>query len=186
MLKVFDFINDLSCTRRWSQAHCLKNESVLEHTAFVAVYSLYLCKKYNIEAEAVLEKALVHDMEEVIIGDIPSVTKYKDEDLLCHIKSAEIDAAIEISDTIFYSQMFTSWSNAKNLSTLSGQIIAVADCAAVVYKIWQEVQFGSKYFLKFTKTVSLTLEKLSHNVCYDLKEEIFTLTKILGKLDEDS
>jgi len=185
-LKIFKFIDDLSNLSRWSQAYCAKNESVLEHTGFVALYSLSICYKYKIHPDQVLIKALVHDVDEVITGDIPTPTKYANPKILSEIRKLEDDAAKLISDELFEGKIFKKWKDSKDLNTDSGCIIAIADCAGVVYKIWQEVNVGNKSFLQFIVNIERALYSLYDNVKPIYRDEIKILLRLLGELNENS
>lgn len=67
---------------RWSIVRLNKEQSVLEHTGLVAMYTLDICEILNyqwntkpIDVRAALKWALHHDYPEVVSGDIPSPVK---------------------------------------------------------------------------------------------------------------
>ena len=182
-MKIFELIDSMSCLTRWSQSHCTKKESVLEHTAFVAMYSYYMCCKYGIHNKGeTLIKAIVHDIDEVVTGDIPTPTKYNNSRIREEIESIERVAAYDISTDIFDGDMYDYWSMAKDFGSDSGCIIAIADCAAVIYKIWQEINIGNKSFLKFIPNIKGALDKLESNVKVYFVEEIQYLRLIVEDL----
>ena len=72
----FDVIDSLSALTRYSQAHNITRESVLEHTAFVTIFGASLCERIGHDPKIVLQRAIVHDIDEIVTGDIPPTTKY--------------------------------------------------------------------------------------------------------------
>lgn len=179
---IFDVINKMSSLRRWSQAHCNRPESVLEHTAVVAMYSLHLASKHEANIGVVLQKAIIHDVDEIVTGDIPTPTKYANGDILHEIKKLERVAALEICNGSFFNGVFHQWENAKDLSTESGCIIAIADHAAVVYKIKQEVEIGNRSFLEFRDNIHQALQRIKPKVWEQFIEDIDILIGILGDI----
>ena len=181
MLKVLKLIDELSQLRRWGHSHCNKPESVLEHTGFVSVYALALAYKYEADLATVLEYAIVHDMEEVIVGDIPTPTKYDNKGITEQINLISDRAAMEISDDVLFGKMYSPWKNSKS-NTLEGSIIRIADSAAVVYKIKQEVESGNKYFKKYIGNISNSLLELESDISIGLQIEVRNLIRIVGQI----
>ena len=181
-MKIIKFANDMSSITRWSQMHCMKNESVLEHTGFVAIYSLHLAYKHSLPLNHILEKAVVHDMEEVLTGDIPTTTKYINKDILNQIKRIEYNAAGQISEDVFGGKMLNAWSQSKDIATQSGCIVAIADLAAVVCKIVQEVDLGNKKFLEFIPRITEALMDLVGIWKGKFNSDIFELIEVLESM----
>lgn len=157
-MNILEYLDKMSTIRRWSQSHCTKAESVLEHTGFVAMYALSICYEHGISPSFVIEKAILHDMEEVITGDIPTTTKYLNKDIEDQIKSIESISAKKISDDVFFSRAFHIWELSKDTNTESGAIVSISDSAAVVHKIIQEVSMGNLRFLEFKDNIVFALE----------------------------
>lgn len=64
---------------RWNIVHTVRKQSLAEHLFNTAALASYICHKMgrlDLVAEAV-SYALLHDIDEVITGDIPSPTKAK-------------------------------------------------------------------------------------------------------------
>ena len=159
-MKIFDEISKLSNVRRWSRMHCIKDENVLEHTAFVALYSIHICTKHNIAPEYAVLKAVVHDIEESVTGDICTTTKYYNEEITKSVKAMESEVAMEICERSFDHPTYLTWLESKNLHTTGGSIVAISDLAAVVFKIRQEVDMGNKTFLKICPGITKALNGL--------------------------
>ena len=90
-----------------------------------------------------LKKAVFHDVDEVVTGDIPRPTKYfsnESKDIFDKIASQGINQIIselDIKNNEGSREIEALWKNSKNDD--EGRIVALADLAAVVYKIWEEV-----------------------------------------------
>ena len=140
-MNLFEFLHSMSNVRRWSHAYCHKEEFVLEHTAVVAIIALKMGMDLEVDIGSLMKKAILHDMEEVVTGDVPSPTKYHNPALTDHFHRLERIAAHEVS-TVFGSWSYNERRDAKD-ETIEGQIIRIADCAAVVFKITQELELGN-------------------------------------------
>lgn len=147
VIKLFSISQGMSSIRRYSGVHLLKEESVMEHTGFVCLFTYFICEKLNHECEPehlintglALEKSVVHDMDEVITGDIPRPTKYfnsetkKVFDKMAKIGMTQVVNQLELQNI----NTFLNWEKAKDGK--EGKIVALADLASVVYKIWDEM-----------------------------------------------
>lgn len=151
-MKILEFIKDMAKVSRWSQAHCHKNESTLEHTGAVVLIALKIATDFP-EAclEKVLVRAAVHDMEETITGDIMTPVKYANSTITKAIKEFEDTSAKQVSQ-IFGEWSYKAWRDAKD-DTLEGDIIKIADKAAVVYKFRHELALGNKGFEQYEENI---------------------------------
>lgn len=183
MLLIFNLAKDLAALPRWGKAHRVKEENVLEHTGFVCLYSYYLARKYNADIGEVLTKAVLHDMEESITGEIPTPTKYASPDLYNQIRKFEEQSANKISWAVFGSEHeYEIWENAKNLDTLSGQIIYISDYAAVAYKVWLELGLGNASFKSFIPDILKRMTKAEMSLPESISQEMALLRFELEKL----
>lgn len=181
-MKTFNLLNNLSNVYRWNNCYCSKPESVLEHSAFVAIYALRLSIKHGVDPENIILKALVHDIDEAITGDIVTPTKYSSVELYENIKQLEIRTARKISKEYFDDKIYDDWFYSKNLDTIEGSIVKVADSAAVVYKIWQEYNNGNKSFGAFIPNIRKSLERLIEKAHHDLYGDIKELIDFLEEI----
>ena len=116
--------NVLRTLIRYQNCNRLVNESVAEHSFYVALIALELCDKYNIDEERTfkcLVKALLHDMPEIKLNDIthdvkealglrPMLKKYEDDfykleypeyaDLMTNNKDELVDKIVELADVL--------------------------------------------------------------------------------------
>jgi len=147
MNKILENINDLagrmSAIDRYSQTRLANPESVLEHTGWVCFCSLMIADELIANGERIdlgklLASATIHDVEEIIVGDIPSPTKYSSNYVTKGLKDFEDQSAKKLLSD----RMYKIWKNSK--SGKEGFIVELADKLAVVYKIQQEtMDFGN-------------------------------------------
>jgi 5'-deoxynucleotidase YfbR-like HD superfamily hydrolase len=182
MSKIFRLCRDMAAVSRWSQAQCITEESVLEHTAFVAIYALRLAYKYDADVGDVLERAVVHDMEEAITGDITTPMKYYNTEITTAIKKIEDAAAVEISHNFFFGCMYHPWAKSKSLNDDAGCIVYIADTAASVYKLWIEKQLGNTTFGQYNENIRRRLVQVTKSFPEKFHGEIQTLIKELENL----
>jgi len=146
----FDVSMRMSSLKRYSQTHLMKDESVLEHTGFVCLLSYFIGKSLvregiEIDMGVLLSKATVHDLDEVITGDIPRPTKYS-HGVLEALRKVETENMKLMSKGLDTPELFDDWNKAK--AGLEGSIISVVDSYAVLYKGYQEfIMFGNRSIL---------------------------------------
>ena len=163
VVKLFSVSQGMSAIQRYSQLHLLKSESVMEHTGFVCLFTYTMCEEINsvspdahkLNTGKALKKAIVHDIDEVITGDIPRPTKYYNDDSIAlfeKMAEAGIDQIInelKIDDL----DMKNDWKQSK--SGREGAIVAFADLSSVVYKLWEEIiMLGNRKLFRQSKEVS--------------------------------
>lgn len=167
--EIFKVARGLANIRRYSREYSHHPESVLEHCGFIGIYSLFLGARaveqgYPVDFTELLTRALLHDIEEGITGDVPRTTKhYSDETRTALSVFDAIAARQAITSTGISSDwigtFFESWNFAKD-ETIPGQIIAVADLAATVYHVENEyVTLGNRSYIRVLLEVEGFLKK---------------------------
>lgn len=101
MISIDNLMKDyrLKSTIRYNNRNKITNESVAEHSFYVALYTLEICNNYNIKNDIVkiaLEKALLHDMPERDISDIPYDVKNNIPELKKILKNKEKELEKEL------------------------------------------------------------------------------------------
>lgn len=140
IIDLFSVCNSLSTITRYSQTHLLKDESVLEHIGFVALFCLLMKDELQFEGDLgqLLGKALVHDLDEVITGDVARPTKYFNQDSINMFRQIEVVGIEQLVDKFdIDKEIFDLWDESKKGE--SGRIVKIADLISVAYKIWMEV-----------------------------------------------
>lgn len=122
---------------RYNTRRHLKNESVAEHSFYVALISLQLCKEYNLNErithDAVI-KALLHDMPEIELNDITHDAKEK-LNLRAYLKQYE-DA--------YYDKHFPKYAALmKYEKGIASTIVDVADAMSVLQFADNELILGN-------------------------------------------
>ena len=130
-------IKGLSNIHRYSMASLSVDETVLEHSAMVAMICLDIGGSIDLGVNMgmLLTKALIHDVEESVTGDIPHMTK--------HI-SAEVSDALRVMEASAIKTIFkdsdalqVAWVTAK--SGGEGSIVEFADAFVVLVKFYDEI-----------------------------------------------
>jgi len=145
-------LGKLSTTNRFSDTKLINPESVLEHTGYISLMSLFISRKMitsneQLDIKCVLQKAMLHDIEEAITGDIIHPTKYSSDKMIEAAKDYGEYCAKEIlKDLPGYPLTLLYWERSKNEK--EGFIVKLSDKLAIIYKIDQESnQFGNKHIL---------------------------------------
>lgn len=176
LMMAFAAIQQMSAITRYSKDSLVTKESVLEHTGWVCFFSYVLARKLlwanvinDIDWGDLYRKSVAHDIDEILTGDVPRVTKYSSPHMASLFKDLEagsvkrIGRMLQVNDE----ELYADWEFSKD-QTLEGNLVAMADVLAVVYKCWQEVElFGN------TSVVRILIE-LSEGV----------LPKLVSRLSE--
>ena len=89
MKAYIDQIYPLSYIIRYSNVPRIKDESVAEHSFYVAAIVQKLYDKYDFDLSVALNMAISHDMIEVYINDIPHLIKQRHPELTSLLKGIE-------------------------------------------------------------------------------------------------
>lgn len=174
---IFDVAFKMSAMTRYSQTHLIKSESVLEHTGFVCLLAYYVGRNLIDAGEIInigklMEKAVAHDVDEIITGDIPRPTKYYNEGVTTALKGIEDENMEKISDTIGLPTLYEAWSESK--LGAEGSIVALCDCLAVVYKAWYEVKmFGNKTIVDHANGLPSMLTRIQQDMEMNFGQKMF-------------
>lgn len=186
--KTIEFLHGMSSIRRYSQTKLVNEESVLEHTGFVGCISYFIARELQrngmkIDMGVLFEKAMLHDMEEVIVGDIPRPTKYATSHIKLSLEQIEKEAMMQIEKDVSVGELRSRWALAKDGA--EGAIVASADAIAVVYKAYQEIHiFGNKAIANHIKGLKESIECLIDEINFDelSKDLELILEEALGLL----
>lgn len=180
LMKSFFMINEFSSVTRYSKNRPMIQENDLEHTGWVALWSYLTAvdiqNKFDVQIDfaKLLSQSICHDLDETITGDILRPTKYANQTIEEEIKKTEAQAVCQIADFFTHfpgigkRDLFTDWIIAKEIETLEGLTVKVADIMSVVYKTWQEVLMMNNFcFISIAYEVKSALLPLSQ----ELKED---------------
>lgn len=122
---------------RYNTRNHIKNESVAEHSFYVALIGLRICEVLKTNKDItneVLVKALLHDMPEIEINDITHDAKIR-LNLVKYLVQYEND---------YYNREFPSFAKLmKKSSKLSAVIVDLADALSVKQFVLNEFSLGN-------------------------------------------
>jgi len=142
---------------RYSGVYQEASENLAEHVTEITMFSYLIATKLKdcfgetIDFGLLFESCLLHDIEEVITGDVPRNTKYATQ----NIKKSLDNFAKESADAILTKKQYAVWHNAKKGK--EGFILALSDFLTVAKKCVVEIELrGNISFMKVLNEV-LTL-----------------------------
>lgn len=165
-MSLAEFIDSLDSLRRFSRHYMAVTESVLNHTATVAIIASYILDTLETEAPEevsdqlarwVLTRCLVHDIDEIVTGDIARPTKYAKPELTVLIKQLESEAIETVIDKFKLPKGWhVAWQNSKD-GTLAGHIVEVADFCSVLITVQREINLHGN--TAFTRLLPEVMDK---------------------------
>ena len=138
--------------QRFNTTPILIRENVAEHSYFVAFYSMLLCEYvrqfgFEPDVEKTLKRALMHDVEEIISGDIITTFKYKNEEfrsLLETLNEGSMDEILKSLPTELSDNLKDLWKNSKD-DSIEGLIVKASDKLSLVTYCMEQINIGNKY-----------------------------------------
>lgn len=139
------FSKDIDILRnliRYQNVHRNINESVAEHSFYTAILVLKLREYYTFNLEVALKTALIHDVMESKISDIPHIIKKENPNLAKAVQDAEE----KVTNEIFYEEAHCLIKDFNNGSTPEGLACQLADILSVVLYANSEIKSGNIVF----------------------------------------
>jgi 5'-deoxynucleotidase YfbR-like HD superfamily hydrolase len=179
--KTFGLLSGLSGTQRFSNAKLIHPESVLEHLGAVTLMCFLIAHEMGergIDAGELLGKAVVHDVEEMLTGDIPRTTKHSSQPVKDMFASITVTSMTAIADSLELKSEALFQLHLAAKKSLSGMIVQLADTLAVVYKIQEEaIDRGNRSMMSRAGSVVAQLEmcqaKIGASVDLTLQSQLF-------------
>lgn len=172
---------------RYSGTRQNQIETLSDHVLDVSMMSYYIARNLitrgvQVDIGLLLQKCIIHDVDEVLIGDIPRMTKYSSE--ACH--KALNNLANETAKTLSLDidgtdYTYNIWKDDKD-ATLEGTILRVTDMLSVANKVILEIEFHHNIgFFKVATEISHYLTDVSTKVIDSVKDyhAVVYLTKII-------
>ena len=124
--------------------NCLKNlkESVAEHSFYVAAIVLKLHQYYEFNLEQAIVTAIIHDIPEAFMSDVPYTIKQKHENLSKVLDEVEED----VTKSFLSEQANELLKHFNNCDTPEGLVCRLADIISVVMYSADEIKTGNKIF----------------------------------------
>lgn len=169
--KDLEYIYQLKNLIRYNNKTRIKDETVAEHSFYVALISLLICNKYKLSQEIIcktLIKAILHDMPEIEINDITHDVKNK----------LNLSDFLKKYEDSYYEKYFPDFSNMmiNDTNDISQAIVNLADAESVFQFIQHEKLIGNisddinKIYFETIERLS-SLEKKFNEKLKELKNE---------------
>ncbi len=156
----------------WSKAGIKNPESVADHVYGLAVLSMLISDLKGLNAEKMFRLAVIHDLEEAILGDLTSEEKKKENNL----KTLEEKAIKKVLSSLplnLKQKYYSLWLEYKNASSKEAKLIKELDKLEMVLQA-----------LLYEEKFNLNLEEFwetAENEIENLKDFLITL-KLMRKL----
>lgn len=164
----FNPLSRMNEVSRYSSVYQETNETLAEHVAEVSTMSYLIAKTVTssfgeyIDVGSLLEKCLLHDMDEVLTGDIPRNTKYATKEVHAELNKVADEAVAMIEGMLGGISLAPVWSKAK--SKKEGVILKIVDMLCVVKKCVTEIELrGNLTFLKVVSELEIHLMNMMEN-----------------------
>lgn len=151
-MKAYKHVCKLSNVKRFAALKLVREYSGAEHSYRVAMLGMFITDEYNslettttkISCEEVMRKALIHDLEESVVGDIPTpVKQYPGMRELVREASLKImEEQIIDKNLPNRAEYIRCWNEDKDGE--SGQVIEMADKLEALLSAAYELKIGNK------------------------------------------
>lgn len=205
-------LNRLRFMGRFSTAHVHHRENVAEHSYYVALYGYMIClhlyttgylreDEYGRAfANDVMAKALLHDCEESITGDMPRMFKYRHSGVRALLMQASRQEVRGIAKKLFpwetesglgpkrvhagiWEGVANLWESSKDRET--GAVVAFADFLSVLSHMTLEIETANWTMREHYATVCEHFSEFEKSK-YDFLRDLVTEAKdLLDKLFKD-
>lgn len=183
--KISDFVLNrrLAQIKRYHSTPMHQNETVAEHSFYVTIIARALCglleeRGEKVDKLEVMEKALVHDMEEMFSGDIAQPFKHADPELrkLIHkLNESSVDKAFEGLPPDLAKHFRFLWDDYNKENKLEDQIVKISDKLSLVAYCIEQMKLGNQYMAEILDN---GIKLLKHN-------EFEWLTPIINDIEKE-
>lgn len=132
-------VYNLKFIQRYSITPRITNETVAEHSFFVATYVMELYKDYKFELNKAVQMAIIHDFAESFIGDITLSTKTMCPDLVEAVSNAEKEVMFQNFPSFIY-ELYREYEQRTSVESL---IVKLADTMQVKQYAGNEIELGN-------------------------------------------
>lgn len=167
---------NLDHTYRYSGTKLVEPESLSQHIIDTIMMGLKIIDSINsktieqVDPSSYAMKAIYHDLEEVITGDIPRPLKYYNDETLKSLRGVADEVAKKFFSSQFYdhdSVHYDLWSEAKE--GREGYILKIVDVLVVASKVVKEVDLLNNYYmLRVAHEVERYLGEIDQNLKNDI------------------
>ena len=136
-------IYNLCFIKRYSVIPRLHEESIAEHSFFVAAIVVKLYDEYDFDIGRALTMAVIHDWTESYTDDITIATKRAFPGIARAVEEAEC----LIAETEFSDLTFDIWREYKKSITIEAKIVKYADTLQVIQYAQSEINLGNMGYM---------------------------------------
>ena len=175
------FSRDIDVLRsliRYQNCNRLVNESVAEHSFYVASFVVKLREYYDFNLERALKMALIHDIPESRISDVPHNIKTANPKLSAALEEAEN----KVLNDMFYPEGVTLVADFNGTVSPEGKVCALADVLSVVLYANDEIKCGNKVFNYIAIKAIARCKEIVKSVEPQLNKT-YTQEQIMNKID---
>jgi 5'-deoxynucleotidase YfbR-like HD superfamily hydrolase len=173
---IMGFIQEAESIQRFSKNRPIWQENLIYHAGVVTTLSIYLLNKMTEEygeevfssqlACELMARAVVHDMGEIVTGDVVRPTKYATDKLATAFAQLEEEGVKAVIKKYNLPAIWEiDWQKGKNDDV--GIILKVADVTAVAVTCRRELWlFSNRSFLSTTKECQAYISKTINELVY--------------------
>ncbi len=132
-------VYNLKFIQRYSITPRITNETVAEHSFFVATYVMELYKDYKFDLNKAVQMAIIHDFAESYIGDITLSTKTMCPELVKAVGKAERTVMFQNFPSFIY-ELYREYEQRTSVESL---IVKLADTMQVKQYAGNEIELGN-------------------------------------------
>ena len=164
MKSIQDFyaqIVNLSFIKRYSVIPRIHEESIAEHSFFVASIVIQLYEQYNFCVGLAVSMAIVHDWTESYTDDITVATKRAYPEIAKVVDKVEE----KVAKKEFSSEAYKLWQEYKKGESIEAMIVKYADTLQVIQYAQNEVNLGNNKYMQ-------SVVEDATNRCYELRVKL--------------
>lgn len=142
-----DILQRMSFMKRFNNEMHFHDENVAEHSFYVSVFAMMLCDELAVSANMrriIIEKAIIHDIHEVVISDVPHNVKMIEPSILKFYTNYES----KYNAYHFASLVRLYDSLVLHDRQVCDEVVTLADILSVIQYAQLEVSLGNKKFEK--------------------------------------
>lgn len=128
---------------RYNNIPRVTNETVAEHSFFVAMIVRELRKQYCFDLPRALEMSLIHDQNEIYLGDVVATVKAQFDEVKYALEDAEDEIAIQ-----YFNSDYKLFEELRNRVSVESKIVKLADMYSVIQYTSNELLLGSNPDMK--------------------------------------
>ncbi len=103
-------------------------ESVAEHTFRTAILGMLVAKEMGLDVDRVVKMCLIHDLEEIVTGDILTIRKVKmDKENIRRIEEDGIKKLLEILSPKLRDYFYELWKEHEEEKTKEAKLVKIID-----------------------------------------------------------